>query len=221
MSSSSGRIRSLTYAERCKLRAKFAGRTIRSQVEEDCRKLQNRAGLRFPSLDPNGPPPGMPRRPRRHPTRDDPEPQPPQAPPNFQFKVGIIGAGMAGLYTAMILDSMNINYEILEASHRAGGRVYTHYFHPVNRPGNYYDVGAMRFPNIPIMHRTFNLFHRLDIHEDLNPNPAQETLIPYYLTGPRTPLLYNNILFIPPVDDGADPDTFRVSVANGGTVPDE
>ncbi|RPB27050.1 hypothetical protein L211DRAFT_896752 [Terfezia boudieri ATCC MYA-4762] len=99
----------------------------------------------------------------------------------------------------MILHSLDIhNYEIREASDRAGGRVYTHYFHPRNLNGNYYDVGAMRFPNIPIMSRTFDLFHRLQINQDLTPNPAQETLIPYYLNGPATPLLYNNIRAIQP-----------------------
>ena len=43
--------------------------------------------------------------------------------------VGIIGAGMAGLYTAMIFDSLDIPYEIIEAdTSRVGGRVYTKYF---------------------------------------------------------------------------------------------
>ncbi|KAF8432067.1 amine oxidase [Terfezia claveryi] len=128
---------------------------------------------------------------------------------------------MAGLYTAMILSSMKyIKYEVLEASKRAGGRVYTHYFDPPNLNGNYYDVGAMRFPNIPIMARTFDLFRRLKIKEDLTPDPAQETLIRYYMGGPKTPLLYNNIRIIPSVQQPAG-DTFHVSVANKGTVPNK
>lgn len=209
--------------EQCKLRAKIAEYTIKHQIEEDCRKLEDRVGSHFASLDPNGPAPGMPHRPEVPPG----EPnklfrQPPVPPEGFEIKVGIIGAGMAGLYTAMILDSMKyMKYEIPEASSRAGGRVYTHYFDPVNLDGNYYDVGAMRFPNIPIMHRTFNLFDRLNIKEDLTPDPAQETLIRYFLNGPATPLLYNNIRFIPPPSQpgGTQADTFHVSVANGGTVP--
>lgn len=34
------------------------------------------------------------------------------------FKVGILGAGVGGLYAALILDSLNIKYEIIEASQR-------------------------------------------------------------------------------------------------------
>ena len=57
-----------------------------------------------------------------------------------------------GLYIAMILDKLNIpglSYEIIEANDRFGGRVYTHKFS--DAPHNYYDVGAMRFPEIDIM----------------------------------------------------------------------
>jgi len=56
----------------------------------------------------------------------------------------IIGAGAAGLYTAMILDSLDIRYEILDASERVGGRLYTHRFNgeegrnaPLNDPKRY------------------------------------------------------------------------------------
>ena len=56
----------------------------------------------------------------------------------------IIGAGAAGLYTAMILDSLNIKYEILDASERVGGRLYTYRFNgeegrdaPLNDPKRY------------------------------------------------------------------------------------
>lgn len=46
----------------------------------------------------------------------------------MKTKVGIISGGTAGLYAAIILDSLDIDYEILEASDRIGGRVYTHRF---------------------------------------------------------------------------------------------
>lgn len=42
--------------------------------------------------------------------------------------VGILGAGVGGLYTALILDSLDIKYEILEASNRTGGRLHTYDF---------------------------------------------------------------------------------------------
>ncbi|KAG2121986.1 uncharacterized protein EDB93DRAFT_1300094, partial [Suillus bovinus] len=59
--------------------------------------------------------------------------------------VGILGAGVGGLYTALMLDSLGINYEILEASDRTGGRLFTYKFQDGGEY-DYYDVGAMRFP---------------------------------------------------------------------------
>lgn len=81
-----------------------------------------------------------------------------------QIDVGIVGAGVAGLFAALLFDWLNdhpklkgkglkINYDILEASgeHRLGGRLYTHHFS--EEAHDYYDVGAMRFPNNSIMKR--------------------------------------------------------------------
>jgi hypothetical protein len=51
--------------------------------------------------------------------------------------VGILGAGVGGLYTALILDSLDIKYEILEASQRAGGRLFTYKF-PEGKEYDYY-----------------------------------------------------------------------------------
>ena len=48
--------------------------------------------------------------------------------PRGATKVGIIGAGVGGLYAAMMLQSLHIEYEILEASERIGGRLYTQHF---------------------------------------------------------------------------------------------
>ena len=76
---------------------------------------------------------------------------------NEVVKIGIIGGGIAGLYTALILQELKIDFDILEASDRVGGRLRTHYFTPRPEPPeishDYYDVGAMRFPNTPIMVR--------------------------------------------------------------------
>lgn len=49
--------------------------------------------------------------------------------------VGIMGAGVGGLYTALILQSLNVSYEIIEASNRTGGRMLTHKF----SDGGFYD----------------------------------------------------------------------------------
>jgi NADPH-dependent 2,4-dienoyl-CoA reductase/sulfur reductase-like enzyme len=67
--------------------------------------------------------------------------------------VCIIGAGVAGLYAAMTLWDQGVqDITILEASDRVGGRTYTHQFAPdPHCAHNYYDMGAMRIPEIPSM----------------------------------------------------------------------
>ena len=75
------------------------------------------------------------------------------------YKICIVGAGVAGLFTAMIIDQLNekfnlgFEYDILEAADetRFGGRLYTHRF--TDNLHDYYDIGAMRFPEISIMER--------------------------------------------------------------------
>ncbi|KAI2464211.1 FAD/NAD(P)-binding domain-containing protein [Annulohypoxylon bovei var. microspora] len=121
-------------------------------------------------------------------------------------KVCIVGAGIAGLYIAMILDSLEVpelTYDILETNSRVGGRVYTHRFS--EKLHDYYDVGAMRFPDIPIMKRTFDLFKLTEMK-----------LIPYYLSGPETLDLFNDRFS----DEGIS-DPHHVSIQNGGSVPDD
>lgn len=58
--------------------------------------------------------------------------------------VGILGGGVGGLYAAMMLDSVNVPYEVLEARDRVGGRLFTHKF----ENGNFYDyfVSSLRLP---------------------------------------------------------------------------
>ncbi|KAI6045465.1 hypothetical protein EDC04DRAFT_2559545 [Pisolithus marmoratus] len=102
-------------------------------------------------------------------------------------KVGILGAGVGGLYTALILDSLDIEYEILEGSDHVGGRLSTHKF-PGGKKYDYYDAGAMRYP-LPkkdeqgrykngVMKRLAELI----IYEPLNRgnDPLKDKLIPYY-----------------------------------------
>ncbi|KZV87220.1 hypothetical protein EXIGLDRAFT_752364 [Exidia glandulosa HHB12029] len=76
--------------------------------------------------------------------------------------VGIVGAGVAGLYTAMILDSLGIPFEIIEQSGRVGGRVFTFKFDNNKDGYQYFDVGAMRFPRTPFMNRTFDLVKKVN-----------------------------------------------------------
>ncbi|KAG8835722.1 hypothetical protein FRC17_001513 [Serendipita sp. 399] len=118
---------------------------------------------------------------------EDLVPGPPYTPPPelASLPVGIIGAGAAGLYTAMILDSLGIKYEILEGSGRHGGRLYTHRFTKVAGPYQYFvseaeslypsytwlqDVGAMRYPDMFSQRRTFDLVrNKLKIGDSLKP----------------------------------------------------
>lgn len=89
----------------------------------------------------------------------------PDPPLEKNTKVCIIGAGIAGLYLALILQDLEIpglSWDILEANRdRIGGRIYTHRFSEAH--DDYYDVGAMRFPDIPIMSRVFDLFRRMQV----------------------------------------------------------
>ncbi|KAG8726925.1 hypothetical protein FRC11_014209 [Ceratobasidium sp. 423] len=87
-----------------------------------------------------------------------------------KINIGIVGAGIAGLYTALILDWLNRDkpqfiYDILEANpSRVGGRLYTHHFKGKDaKEYDYYDVGAMRFPDIPWMKPVHDLFNYLEL----------------------------------------------------------
>ncbi|KAI4086812.1 MAG: hypothetical protein LQ344_007249 [Seirophora lacunosa] len=124
-------------------------------------------------------------------------------------KVCIVGAGIAGLYSAMILDHLSIPYDILEAAPRPGGRILTHYFS--TKKHDYYDIGAMRFPNVPPMERTFDLFKRTGV-----------PLIDYKISGENTPRRYNGITVFPPKEGApVEEDPFHVGESKGGAVPDE
>jgi hypothetical protein len=89
-----------------------------------------------------------------------------------EYRVAIIGAGVAGLRTALLLQSMRIPYKIFEASNRPGGRLFTYHFPskpPYNPQGkhDYYDVGGMRFPNNKANEETFKLFKELNLSSKL------------------------------------------------------
>lgn len=66
--------------------------------------------------------------------------------PSTVPKVGIIGGGIGGLYAAKLLQNLGIPYEILEASPRLGGRLYTERMG--DRPNDYY----VSIPSLPVTH---------------------------------------------------------------------
>ena len=70
-----------------------------------------------------------------HETRDTLLPLPPRAVAGEP--VGILGAGVGGLHTAVILQSLNVSYEIIESFNRTGGRLFTYKF-PGGGFYNYY-----------------------------------------------------------------------------------
>ena len=78
------------------------------------------------------------------------------SPPKATDVVGILGAGVGGLYTALMLESLKINFEILEASEdRVGGRMYTHKF---DKGGRYDYYVSQYFPSLSGM-VPYHLYH--------------------------------------------------------------
>jgi monoamine oxidase len=57
-------------------------------------------------------------------------------------RIGIVGAGIAGLTSAYELSKYGHDVKVFEASNRPGGRIYTHRF----SDGTYAELGAMRIP---------------------------------------------------------------------------
>ncbi|KAB5590639.1 bifunctional amine oxidase [Ceratobasidium theobromae] len=124
-------------------------------------------------------------------------------------RVAIVGAGVAGLRAAMTLgDWFKVDVYDAADDDRIGGRLYTHKFSGGGQY-DYFDVGAMRFPDTSVMNKTFELFDELQI-----------PLGQYNISSPETYLLFNNIrLKRGEIDWTTDP--FRVGEAYGGVIPDE
>lgn len=61
--------------------------------------------------------------------------------------VAIVGAGMAGLMTYLVLSQAGLtNVRLIEASQRLGGRVHTEYLSGGPFDYSYQEMGPMRFP---------------------------------------------------------------------------
>ncbi|KPM39716.1 hypothetical protein AK830_g6830 [Neonectria ditissima] len=151
-------------------------------------------------------------------------------PEQGKFKIGIVGAGVGGLFAALVLDWLNekvkaktkdfhIDYDIIEAADedRLGGRLYTHKFS--EKEHDYYDIGAMRYPNNEVMKRTFRLFEFLGIKE------GKGGLIPYYLTDEEDkvcPSYFNDINCVGYIWDKKVEDPYKINtgLAVKDQIPD-
>ncbi|MDC8756923.1 flavin monoamine oxidase family protein [Janthinobacterium fluminis] len=110
-----------------------------------------------------------------------------------QVRVGIVGGGMAGLYSAMLFDQLGIAYQIFEASgERLGGRVLTHYFN--NNSHQYAELGAMRFPENWMQSRLFNFWTHLNDTAETTPGAREIVRIPYVLFDESTDADAGNLL---------------------------
>jgi monoamine oxidase len=80
--------------------------------------------------------------------------------------ITVIGAGVAGLAAAYELEQLGYQVEVLEASSRIGGRIYTHRFGP-GPDAPVAELGAMR---IPTKHRhAMDYIERLRLRDELRP----------------------------------------------------
>lgn len=88
---------------------------------------------------------------------------------NQPKKIIIVGAGMAGLVAGSLLKEAGHEVEIIEATSRVGGRVYTK--REPFTDGLYLDVGAMRIPNIHDLVFAYVEKFGLTVHPFINASP--------------------------------------------------
>ncbi|KAJ5623054.1 flavin-containing amine oxidase [Penicillium lividum] len=102
--------------------------------------------------------------------------------------VGIVGRGVSGLCSALMLLEKGISVTLLEGTEHLGGRVYTVHFTP-RAPDEdpYFEAGAMRIPCSSVHRPVFDLVKYLNRHVS---SEMKIKLIPYIMTNE------NNMLFI-------------------------
>ncbi|KAK1990243.1 L-amino acid oxidase [Colletotrichum falcatum] len=146
-------------------------------------------------------------------------------PNDVPLKVGIIGGGAAGLYAAILLDSLGIDYDIHEVSDRVGGRIYTYHFDQEtwdrSTPDDpayydYYDVGAMRFPPMAYMDRIigdepWSLIPYINKRVPENNKVVQK---PYIFQANNTLRRFNGVTSLIQNSASTSPNTFGVSLFN-------
>lgn len=97
----------------------------------------------------------------------------------FNMHVGIIGGGISGLYSGLLLLREGHTITIFEATHKLGGRTYTHHFNPRSADEDpYFEAGAMRVPKTHLHRLVFELAAYLNSR---TPRANQIKFIPYFL----------------------------------------
>lgn len=118
--------------------------------------------------------------------------------------IGILGGGMSGLMTSLLLDSVGIHkWKIIESSGRVGGRVRTTYLNNTTpEEHQYHELGPMRFPHTftdPDTNETYPIMdHRMvyqlaDVLNGLNTgnDSLQIKFIPWIQSSENTPVTTN------------------------------
>ena len=124
----------------------------------------------------------------------DSEPTPPTKKRAVEMRVGIIGAGMSGLYAGLLLKKNGIPFQILEGkSDRVGGRVYTCREEFGEGEFQYFEAGAMRLPCIPSQDPIFHLIECLNKQLEACDKPDKKIeLIDYTYKHEEGNLVYMN-----------------------------
>jgi len=108
-------------------------------------------------------------------------------------RIGIVGGGMSGLYAALLLKDLGIDYHIFEADpQRMGGRVLTHYFE--ENTHQYAELGAMRFPYSELQDRLFKTWDYLNATAGSVAGAEPIERIPYILHDDTTDADAGNLL---------------------------
>ncbi|CAG8539104.1 24808_t:CDS:2 [Cetraspora pellucida] len=125
----------------------------------------------------------------------------PRSTPTENPRICIIGAGMTGLFSALLLKKVGINdITILEYQNRVGGRVHTHYFTDSSDDDRrlYGELGAMRLPYIqdrPDFNQhqlVFDVIDYLNEYNEKDDSDREIKLIPFINRNPNALYYFNN-----------------------------
>jgi monoamine oxidase len=104
--------------------------------------------------------------------------------------VGIVGAGLSGLYAGLLPSRESHQVTIYERTNRVGGRIFTHHFTSAKASKDvYFEPGAVRIPRSRLHSRVFDLI------DYLNKTGAKNNrirLIPYELPQHKILAMYDS-----------------------------